>query len=320
MTLDNKLHEARKRLIEVENAQRVLISKSDEYRKLISKQKDAHIKLLKENKDVDKILGLSLSAFMAKIMNNREEKIKKEEREAILAKQIYDGVTYELDELKREIEGLNTLVATEAIVKATYVECLKEKKQALISNNPKMIDFFSQHEAKVHKVSLAHKEINEAIRACHQVKKTSNSALESLKKAKNWGTFDLLGGDFIATMVKRDHMEKAQTKINGLNYALKNFSKELKDIDQYTASNIEIASYFKIGDWLFDGLFVDMMVQNKIHDAINQVSRVRRQSLDYEKKLSKMLEDVEKTLEKLDQERETFIRESKLDEDIYGVK
>lgn len=48
-------------------------------------------------------------------------------------------------------------------------------------------------------------------------------------------------------------MQSAQTQINRLNHALNNFSQELKDIDQYTTSNIEIASYFKIGDWLFDG-------------------------------------------------------------------
>ena len=307
MTLDKKLLEVRERLIEVENAKRILKAKNDQYKTMISRENDAHNKLLKENKDLDNILGLSLSAFVAKIMNNREEKIEKEEREAILAKQIYDGVIYELDELKREIESLNKLVASESSIKADYEELLKEKKQVLISNNPKMIDIFSQLEAKYHKHALAHKEIQEALRACLQVKRTSNSALDSLKKAKDWGTFDIIGGGLIATMAKRDHMQSAQTKINGLNHALNNFSQELKDIDQYTTSNIEIASYFKIGDWLFDGFFVDMMVQNKIHDAIDQVSRVHDQSLNYQNKLTEMLEEVRAILDKLNREAEDLI-------------
>lgn len=144
MTLDKKLHEARERITEVENAKRILKAKNDQYKRIISKKSDAHNKLLKENKDLDNILGLSLSAFVAKIMNNREEKIEKEQREAILAKQIYDGVNYELDEVKSEIKNLNKLVASESAIKVEYENLLKEKKQVLISNDPDMLHVFSQ--------------------------------------------------------------------------------------------------------------------------------------------------------------------------------
>lgn len=54
-------------------------------------------------------------------------------------------------------------------------------------------------------------------------------------------------------------------------------------------------------------VFVDMMVQNKIHDAIDQVSSVHRQSLNYEKKLSKMLEEVRTALDKLNREAEDLV-------------
>jgi hypothetical protein len=307
MTLNKKIHETREKLIEVEKAKRKLNGCDDQYKNLLSKHAAAYEQLKKENKDLDNILGLSLSAFIAKIMDNREEKIEKEEREAILAKQIYDGVTYELDELKREIESLNKLVASESTIKAEYEELIKEKKEFLISNNPDMIQVFSQLEEKYHQHALARKEIEEALKAGYRVKTTSSSALESLQKAKNWGTFDLIGGGLIATMAKRDHMESAQTKINRLNHALNNFSQELKDIDQYTTSNIEIGTYYKIGDWLFDGLFVDMMVQNKINEAINQVSRVYDQSIGYVSNFSLMVEEIKTTIEKLDQEAEDLI-------------
>ncbi|MBN2795541.1 MAG: hypothetical protein JXR88_09060 [Clostridia bacterium] len=299
-TLNESLNQASEALVAVERAKRKLAVCNQEYDQLVIQQKAAYEKLKKENADVDKIIGVTFTSFVATLLGNREEKIEKEEMEAILAKEAYDAIQYEVDEKQSEIQGLKGIIENEEDIRNQYSSFLKEKMAIIKGSNDELSHSIETLENKKQSALGEIKEIREALMAANAVHHSAKSALDSLNKAKNWGTYDMLGGGIIATMAKRSHMQEGQNHINKLNYDLKNFGKELKDVDDYTTSSIEIGSYFQIGDWLFDGLFVDMMVQSKIHNALEQVTQVRTQIVEFQNRL--MLMEEQKKSEVLDVE------------------
>jgi hypothetical protein len=100
-------------------------------------------------------------------------------------------------------------------------------------------------------------ELREAITAGTSVTQALNSAIQSLKSAKGWGTFDLLGGGMISDAVKHNHIDHAKEYIHQAQSSMRNFQKELLDINEEANMQVDISGLLKFADFFFDGLIAD---------------------------------------------------------------
>lgn len=274
IVIDQALNTSREALVKLKYDKKRLEELNKHYPQLEEKRQSAWKQLEKENKDVERIAGVSLQSFVATILNNRIEKLEKEEYEAIEAKRIYDAITYELEELKADIEHLKSALNKQSEVEVAYQEAYEDKKNFIVLKSPKIWEAVQQLELRNADIDSDIKEIDEAVRASRVVLKSTKSAIAELKDAKNLGVLDMVGGGLLVTMAKRNHMSQAQAIINDLNVSLKRFSKELRDVNMEMISPIDIENYMSIGDYFFDGLFMDIMVQNKIDEALNRVQNL----------------------------------------------
>lgn len=122
------------------------------------------------------------------------------------------------------------------------------------------------------------KEKQEAIEAGQRALNSLRTARENLNSAKNWGVVDMLGGGFLTTVVKRSKMDQAKHKMDQAKFALRNFSKELNDVNMACNLNINTDDFLSFADYFFDGFFVDWMVQERINDAKRQVEEAIRRT------------------------------------------
>ena len=67
-------------------------------------------------------------------------------------------------------------------------------------------------------------------------------------------------------------MDQAKQNMEQARYALKNFSKELNDVNMTCHLDIETGDFLSFADWFFDGFVVDWMVQDRINQASQQVA------------------------------------------------
>ena len=75
------------------------------------------------------------------------------------------------------------------------------------------------------------KEKREAIEAGRRALNSLSAAKENLNSAKNWGLVDMFGGGFFSTMLKHSKMEQAKQNMEQAKYDLRNFSRELNDVN-----------------------------------------------------------------------------------------
>jgi len=303
--MNDTLKQLTETLAQINYAEKKLKGYLKEQSVLRTKKEEAYKKLEKENRDVDKIAGVSFQAFIATVFNNRQEKLEKEELEAIEAKRYYDSVVYEFESVQHEIAHLQVQVKAKSDVEVLYQNAINEKRQDVLSKNPKLLEHFETLETKKRLIESKVKELVEAINASNIVKQKTEYALNELKDAKNLGVWDMMGGGLLVTMAKRDHMATAQRIINDLNYSLKSFSKELSDVNMNMTGNIDIANYMGFADYFFDGFFMDMMVQDKINGALSKLSQLARNVGETRLKLESQLNtsEAEKTklLEEMDE-------------------
>lgn len=116
--------------------------------------------------------------------------------------------------------------------------------------------------------------IFEAISAADEALKCLKEAKKSLSSAKGWGIYDIVGGGFISTFIKRKKMANAQNSMKKAKDALKSFEDELDDIDDLVELNFNMHDFVSFADYFFDGFFSDLIIQNRINEANKKVNSV----------------------------------------------
>lgn len=130
------------------------------------------------------------------------------------------------------------------------------------------------------------KEIKEAIYAVDTTLSYLKEAKGYLSSASNWGIFDMLGGGFFSTMIKRGKMNDANRCLEKAKRSVINTKKELNDINQTIDVDLEIDGFLSFADYFFDGLVADWMVQSKINSAQKQVDQAIEMLMEIRSTLS----------------------------------
>lgn len=117
------------------------------------------------------------------------------------------------------------------------------------------------------------REIKEAIVAGERALNSLYEAKTKLKKASDWGLFDIFGGDTFSGIMKHGRMNEAKRCIEDANRNLKIFQKELSDVNMNFNLQIEVGGLLSVFDFLFDGFIADAMVQSKISKAKDAVDQ-----------------------------------------------
>lgn len=282
-------------------------AKVKEYEHLFTKSVE---KNKKEQRDVDKLQKMSFANFYHSIKNDKSDQLDKEIREALQAKSQLDLMKIQLKEEQEYLDKLQTRLTPEMEVTQKYNQLLNKKRELVNLLFPQIAMEIENEENEIAKLQLMITEIEEAIIAGKKAEEQVKSVLGSLNSARNWGTYDIIGGGLLATMAKHGHMEETQAKIQKLDALMKRFDDELDDIDFSIVSDLNMANFIGFADWFFDGLFVDLSVQSKIKNAENKVMQVENK--------------IQETILKLNKEKKIVFeskksKEKKMEEKIRNI-
>lgn len=249
--------------------------------------------LLREQADVDRLEGHSLAAFFYNVMGKMDEKRTKEQQEAYAAQVKYDAAARELAvieaDLNRYQRELDSLEDCERRYAAVFQEKTQAVKQAGGIPGAKILNL----EARSAYLDSQEKELQEAIAAGNAALDSADQVLSSLDSAEGWGTYDLIGGGFLADLAKHSHLDDAQASVEDLQSQLRRFKTELADVTIHADLQVNLEGFLRFADYVFDGLFVDWTVLDHIHRSQEQVQTTREQIYRVLNRLHAMVDQVE---------------------------
>lgn len=260
--------------------------------------------LSKEKKDVDSLESFSLTYLFHKIKGSIDEKLSKEKFEFLeaqarfLEKEDYlNRLISNKKQILKDIDDIGNIDLKHDNLlnsSAEYILKLnneKSKKISLILN-------------KLKTLSLEINEIQEALFEGDKLIPYIDKAISNLNSAQNWGIYDMMGGDLIATMAKRSKMDDASKSINSVKVMLNRYNSELKDLSDEINISLNLDSISSVMDYLFDNFFTDYFVQGKINSALDstknlkyKVNIIQRNLTDKLDKYRKEIESTKKDLE-----------------------
>ena len=295
----------RKQHLECKHAE--LLAQRSELLERVSKLKEASTK---EQADVDKLEGRSLSAFFYNVIGKMDVKLTKEREEAYAASVKYDSAAKELQEVEADIQKKEEELQSLQGCEVEYEELLLKKKEAMLNSRHWAVEKVFEFEQRITYLNNQERELDEALDAGEEAADLVEQVLDSLSSAESWGTFDILGGGIIADAVKYSNLDDAQALIEDLQDQLRRFKTELADVTIDTEMNVQVDGFLQFADYFFDNLFTDWAVMDKIHNSQLQVEKTKDQIVSVMEKLQMMKEEVVKERSKV---------QAKIDELIVQV-
>ena len=286
----NELLELKRKILLLESKKDKLKYYEEDYIKLKEKegfQKEAWIK---EQRDVEKLEKGSSVSFFLKIFGKLEEKIEKEELEALDAKHKYESTQYELNNVKVSILNLKDEIKDYDKLVKEYEALWKQKERELLNSSSFKKQEYVNSTEKLASLKVLDKELKEAINAGDSLIEVLEEAKKEFESAKSWGTLDMFGGGVMSSMIKRGHIENANRVLNEVQYLIKSFKKELNDVNISLDMKYVSGDFSDMTDIFFDNFFSDIMVQDKINNALNNVNRTLRVVERNTKELRKSIE------------------------------
>lgn len=262
----------------------------------------------KEKADVEKLEGRSLARLFYQVLGRMDEKLDEERREAYEAAVRCDAVKRELEAVEYDIKKEAATASRLSEYQRQYEKCLKERREEIRRLGSSAAESIQELELEIISLRQQVKELGEAIEAGNSAKALADSVLESLNKARDWGTWDLAGGGTFVTAIKHQRLDEAQEKVETLQVQLSRFQTELADVERFQEGyQVNMDGFLRFADWFFDGLFVDLAVLDRIKESQNQVSatrdrvrmtveRLREMKTAAEEKIQSSQDEIEKIL------------------------
>lgn len=253
--------------------------------------------LEKEEKDVLKLEGTSLSSFFFNLIGKKEDKLDKERKEYLSAKMRYDECILAVRELENEVRKYDEDLMKYSGISEEYQQAIRQKQEILINedtdNGRKLRDLLDW----INELKLDIKEVREAIDAGENASDALLEMKKPLNSAKNWGIWDMLGGDFFSDIMKHSKINDANRLSYDVQHHLRIFQKELADVNRFTDIKVNIGAFAKFADFFFDGLFADWFVQSRINESISNVE-------DAHTRVKGILSDLNRNLAAMEYEKQ----------------
>lgn len=309
--LNEKIKECRENIALKEILEKRNLSLENE---LNSKEKELgelEKRLNKELKDVQKLKSLSFSNLISNILRNKDEKLEKEEREYLEAKLKYDNFKFKVEKLRYDVEENNNRLGQLINIEGKYKDLISEKRELVKKFNLNIRDEIIEIENEIRELLSNKTEISEALREANNCLMISEETLKSLRSAKSWGIYDIVGGGMISSAIKHNRIDDAKTYMERLSYSVDRLNKELGDVDTSIFNEgLNISGFSYTFDIFFDNIFSDFSVQGEINDSLYKIEDFRNKVLNLIRKLEEKENSVGLKVNLLNDKLERLIEEN----------
>lgn len=241
--------------------------------------------LAKEQRDVDRMEGISLTRVVVALSGRGDERVDREraERDAAALRLATERST--LAALRKDFESASFLASQANATQAAYAQALAAKQQCLESRgDPRAVQLHDLTQ-QLAQLSWQAKEIGEARAAARAALVALDDVAGRLDSAANWSAADMVGGGLIASAVKHSRLDEASNAAANAQNALQALARELGDIGGTVDQRLpDISGSQRLIDVWFDNIFTDWSVNRKINESRSAIAETigRVRALDAE--------------------------------------
>ena len=296
---DAALAEIRENIRRKAKAKKLLAHFEEESARLTSVMEDRKAEFEAEQEDVEALQDATLTLLFYTLIGLKEEKIQKEEAEALAAKAAYETAKAELEHVLNRQVDLRAEIRNLGNCERYYEEMLAEKKAYLMAKEATVNAEVEALEAEKAAIIRDSKELKEAMESGQYALRVAHSVMDALGRAYSLSAQDTQTSRHSYTRSgirdddidheKRNTLIRLNNSIQTLGRYLQDFAAELKDVTLVPMGDLPTThfsdSLLFIDRWI-DGLFSELVVDVKLH-------RMETQMLPLLEKLTPIVKNLE---------------------------
>lgn len=231
------------------------------------------LELSLEEEDVARLEG-GLSAVLARMLGNREERLDRERAEVAVARERVDGHRTRLAQLESDARAAEAELAALASASAEYAELLSEKERRLIGGGDTRAKELAEIGAAFDRVTADVREHQEAHQAGQAAHDALTGVLTHLDSARNASTWDMFGGGLIADAIEHNRLHTADQAAWHAQRALDRFTRELADVGLTAHPRLPTVNMTGFVDAYLDNIVVDVLQHQRIENTRAEVAKM----------------------------------------------
>ncbi|WP_327588168.1 hypothetical protein OHA25_14975 [Nonomuraea sp. NBC_00507] len=271
--LDERLREAAARMHRAEHVRHLRKITAQQIEVVRSTLEDLEFELAEEERDVARLEG-GLSAVLARMLGNREERLERERAEAVVARERVDGHRARLAQLEADAAAAAAELAVLDPASREYAQLLAQKEQQLIRNGDPRARELADLGAALDRLSADVRECEEARQAGQGAHEALGVVLRFLDSARNASTFDVFGGGPLADAYEHDKLTSADKAAWHAQRALDVFARELADTGIAARPVMPKVDTRWFVDAFFDNIISDVLKHQRIEKTRAEVKKL----------------------------------------------
>lgn len=283
---DAALSDIQEKIRRKKKAKNLLAHYAEEAARLNSVVEDRFKEYEVEKEEAEALQSATLTLLLYSVMGMKEQKLRKEESEALAAKAEYETAKAELDHVLAKQAELRVEIRSLGNCERDYEEMVAEKKAWLMAKEITVNAQVEALEAEKADILRDSKELKEAMESGQYALRVARSVMDALAMANRLNWKDSYGGynrsgngalisaihDIEVNREKRNALVRLENSIQTLGKYLQDFTAELKDIAALPMEHLP-DTHFSSGLLFFDrcadGLFAEIVVDIKL-DSIKE--------------------------------------------------
>lgn len=250
---------------------------------LENKVREKKLSLEKESDDVDKLEGMSLVGFVHLLKGTLIDKLDKEEREAMIAKNQYEFACQELDVCLKEIINTQSRIKDKYEIEREYTDLLKSNEQKLMSENTEHADDIKRLMNELYYHSEIIREITEAEAAGLSLKSEFACILESFDNAEALAIVDVLEGGLLVSSCSHETVKTTNAKLVLIQQEIRKYHLEIQDVFNVCDIDLDGEELLAFSDTFLEGVMMRLDLDDKIAYAkklLNNMVNIIMESLE----------------------------------------
>ena len=302
---DAALSELQEKIRRKKKAKNLLAHFTEEADRLNSVMEDRKKEYELEQEEAEALQGATLTLLFYSLLGLKEEKLSKEESEALAAKAEYEKAKAELDHvLNRQVE-LRTEIRSLGNCERDYEEMVAEKKAWLMAKEVTVNTEVEALEAEKAAIVRDSKELKEAMESGQYALRVARSVMDALARAQYLSRVDTRGPGGRYSVIsaaidavhdteidheKRNTVIRLDNSLQTLGRYLQDFAAELKDVATLPMEHLPTTRF---GEGL---ILLDRWADGPISEIVVDVKldHVREKMVPLMNKLTPIVEGLEK--------------------------
>ena len=260
-----------------------------------------------EREKLDKITFVHLKAILT---GSKDEKVYEKRNQIADAQYDYDEIQQAVSSIKTSIKNIQENMNELPDIDSDYENIMKQKETLIMDAHPLLANQYIDLNEKITELESTFQKYSKANKFGESAELSLAAAIKSLSKAETWSSPGSYNKSGAINSLRDQHIMNAKASIQVAQTKIRKLHKLLKAMHKDFNLSIDIQGLLTFADSFFDRIFIDTVIHEQVHEALDKVQNQQNKIMKINHHLSFRYKRQKSELENLYKRKKSLLEDA----------